>query len=186
MKLAPSGPEQVAFRGRVFEIVNRPMSGNGKTILFENARRSPGVRLIVTHKDKLLLIKEFRYELNAEDFRLPGGKVFDTLPEYLAATDIPSAVQGAAERECVEETGVRIAAPKLFHVSHAGAMVTWDLYYFVAELASEEVPTFGLGENITVLWKTFEEAKELCITGQISEDRTVGVLLRFLLSHKTA
>ena len=37
------------------------------------------------------------------------------------------------------------------------------------------------GEDITVERKTREEVKELCLQGEIREERTVGVLFRFLL-----
>jgi 8-oxo-dGTP pyrophosphatase MutT (NUDIX family) len=63
------------------------------------------VRLIITDGDKILLTKEFRRELNQEDYRLPGGKVFDTLKEYNAyRQNIEPSCLVAAKRECEEET----------------------------------------------------------------------------------
>ncbi|MEI6117757.1 MAG: hypothetical protein WCP92_00380 [bacterium] len=51
-------------------------------MLREIAKRSPGVRLIICDGDKILITNEFRKEVNTDDYRLPGGKVFDTLKEY--------------------------------------------------------------------------------------------------------
>lgn len=47
-------------------------------------RRPPGIRALIVNKEKkqILLSKEFRYELNNWDYRLPGGKVFDSLNDY--------------------------------------------------------------------------------------------------------
>jgi hypothetical protein len=46
------------------------------------------VRIIIQNEEKkILLTKEFRYELDAYDWRLPGGKVVDTLDEYLSILD---------------------------------------------------------------------------------------------------
>lgn len=51
--------------------------------VFEFARRSPGTRLIILNdKHEILITKEYRSELEKFDYRLPGGKVFDTLVEY--------------------------------------------------------------------------------------------------------
>lgn len=50
---------------------------------FEKARRAPGTRLIIpVGEDSILLTKEYRQEVDGYDFRLPGGKVFDSLEEY--------------------------------------------------------------------------------------------------------
>jgi hypothetical protein len=71
---------EVVYRGKMFEIVN----WEGKPgVTFEAAVRAPGVRLIIeTEKDglkALLMTKEVRREATGVDFRLPGGKVFDSL-----------------------------------------------------------------------------------------------------------
>ena len=52
-----------------------------KIIKRKMVRRPPGVRALILNKNdnqKILLSKEFRYELDKWDYRLPGGKVFDT------------------------------------------------------------------------------------------------------------
>ena len=85
MKPTPAGKEKVVFQGKIFEIVNQPMNLGGKIVQFEIARRSPGIRLLIVDKNKILLAKEFRHEQKEWDYRLPGGKVFDTLGEYNTA-----------------------------------------------------------------------------------------------------
>jgi len=58
------------------------MKGGDKEVVFETARRAPGVRLIIVRDGQMLITREFRNELDDYDYRLPGGKVFDTLDEY--------------------------------------------------------------------------------------------------------
>jgi len=63
------------------------------------------VRLIICDGDKILLTKEYRSEVDTVDYRLPGGKVFDTLIEYNKhKSDIENHALIAVQRECEEET----------------------------------------------------------------------------------
>lgn len=180
------GSPATVYRGKIFCVQKQKMEGNGKTIEFELARRSPGVRIIVLHEGLMLITKEFRYDINRFDFRLPGGKVFDTLEEFerASASDISQAAHRAAQRESKEEAGVELTDVQLLCISNAGATIEWDLYYFIARAQSVGKSSVEHGENIEVLWKSFEEVKQMCLNGSISEDRTVGVLLRYLLSQK--
>ncbi len=186
-KLQPSGPEQIVYRGKIFELVQIPMSDGKKSIIFERARRSPGTRLLITKKNKILLIKEFRYELNTIDFRLPGGKVFDTLEEYNLVKrgnkEISKEALKAAKRECEEETGIKPQKIKLLEIAKAGATIEWDLYYFLITEFKEKRQKLGLGEEIEIEWKTIEEVKDLCINNKIAEIQSVGILLKYILKQ---
>ena len=148
---------------------------------FEWVERSPGVRLLIIHNKKILITKEYRAEIKRDDYRLPGGKVFDTLQEYKEAKDVKRNVINAAKRECKEETGLLPIRMKLLCATHAGATIIWDLYYFVVDRFKTGKQHLGDEEDIALEWKTFAQVKKLCLTGKISEDRTVGVLLRFLM-----
>ena len=101
--------------------------------MFERARRPPGVRVIITRDEKILLSREYRREQEKYDYRLPGGKVIDTLSLWRGFTgDIQEEAKNAAIRESREEVGIDIKNPSLFHTSHCGSNIEWDLYYFVA------------------------------------------------------
>src|SRR5690348_11852646 len=73
--------EEIFARGKLFEVVQLPQE-NGAVL--EVDRRAAGVRIIIPNKEdgKILLTREFRRELNNWDWRLPGGKVFDSLEEF--------------------------------------------------------------------------------------------------------
>lgn len=187
--LQKDGPEEIVYKGKIIEVVKQPMKVGDKKLMFEVARRSPGTRLIILKDQKILITKEFRAEINRFDYRLPGGKVFDTLDEYeshLLEDMVPHALE-AAKRECRQEVGLIIKNIKHFATAQAGATVVWDLLYFIVDDFEENKSgqeLDGEGESITSQWKTYDEVKELCKLGLISEDRSVGILFRFFLQSE--
>ncbi len=176
--------EEVVAKGKLFELVQLHQP-DGR--VFEVARRAPGVRLII-HKDgKVLLTKELRRELNSHDYRLPGGKVFDSLDEYEAhrksGDDILNAAVAKAKGEGAEEAGVDIKDLKLFKKSTLGATVEWDLYVFEVTDWQPHADGQNLeeGEQIDAdTWVTFAEAEEMIISGQMQEERIALILLQWL------
>ncbi len=186
-KLKPVGDEQIVYSGTTFEIIKKSFKAGTKSIVLEIARRSPGVRLIIVNNNKILLTKEFRFELDDYDYRLPGGKVFDSLKDYRSMLDkkedILQYATESAKKECLEETGLIVNNIKHFQTTQAGATATWDLFYFIVDDFKEsgEGQNLEIGEVIHPEWKTFEEVKEMCLNNDIKEDRTVGVLLKFFM-----
>lgn len=187
-KLTPASDEKIAYQGRMIEIVNQDMTDGKKTITFELARRAPGIRLILVNKDKktVTLSKEHRYELGGFDYRLPGGKVFDSLDEYNQFLDaksdilIPAKAKALAEAE--EEVGLRLNSVQHYHTSFCGATIQWDLIYFVCNDWEEVDQKLEAGEVISRSTVPIEEAKELALNGGMSEERSALVLLRYLSS----
>ncbi|MGV8162781.1 MAG: NUDIX domain-containing protein [Candidatus Nanoarchaeia archaeon] len=180
--------ETVVYCGKIFEVIQQKRNINGKEVIYELARRSPGIRLIIIKENKMLITKEYRSELNNYDYRLPGGKVFDTLKEYTQALNskenILTYAQEAAKKECIEETGLHPTQINFYETTKAGATVEWDLFYFIVDKFEEGTQELEEGEDIAVSWKSFDEVKKMCLSNLIKEDRTVGVLLKFLDSSK--
>lgn len=113
--------------------------------------------------------------------------MFDCIRDYKRALDgkrdiLIYAVE-AARKECLEETGIIAKSVRHIHTARSGASVFWDMYYFLVDEFDEGKAGQNLedGEIIYSEWKTFGETVEMCMNGEIKEDRTVGVLLRFLL-----
>jgi ADP-ribose pyrophosphatase len=185
-----SSTEKIIARGKLFELVQLPQP-DGRT--FEVARRAPGVRVIIAnHSDNtLLLTREFRRELNDWDFRLPGGKVFDTLDEFEAfrasGKDILPPAKSKAKGESAEEAGIDVKAVQLVKISTLGATVEWDLYIFEATAWAphQAGQKLEVGEQIeSGTWVSFAEAEAKILSGQMQEDRVALVLLQWL--HKRA
>lgn len=178
--------ETIHARGKLFELVHVAQP-DGR--IFEVARRAPGVRLIIadaTHK-KVLLQREFRQELNGYDFRLPGGKVFDSLAEYelfrTGGEDIMSIAAAKAKAEAREEAGIDVSDVRFFKKSTLGATAEWDLLVFEATRWHEHRAGQALeaGEYIdSIGWYDFGEAEAMILRGELQEERIALVLLQWL------
>ncbi len=178
----PIAKEQILYQGKTFEIVKKFWRVGNRTIGREIARRPPGVRVILRQNGKILLIREYRTEHGGWDWRLPGGKVFDTLSEYkkIPQKEILKHALLAAKKELLEETG--LMAKKVRHLcsTKAGATVEWDMHYFEACEFERSKASPECGEIIRPAWKSIGQVKKMCLAGSIREDRTAGVLLRYL------
>ena len=181
--------EKIVFEGKMIEIVHQTFVTNGKEKIHERGRRAPGVRLIIeTPLGESLISKEQRPSIG-EDFRLPGGKVFDSLKEYkdFLATNpteenILAKAKEAAVKEGEEEIGIRGTDIELFGISNCGGSLDWDLYYFVVKdyEVGEQNPEDG--EKIEPIKVSKEKLKELALSGAMQEDRSVAMILKYLHS----
>jgi ADP-ribose pyrophosphatase len=178
---------EIAYRGKMFEIV----TWEGKPgVTFEAAVRAPGVRLIIeTEKDgmkALLMTRELRREAGGYDFRLPGGKVFDSLDELDAhrkeGTDIAPLAEAAAKKEGKQEAGISNGTYTPLEVSKAGASVEWDLHYFKVanmEIGTQELEEHEQGDIETVVLSA-EEIYEKLSRREIKEGRSADMLWSWL------
>lgn len=181
--------EHIIARGKIFELVQTKQP-DGR--IFEVARRAPGVRVIIADKvnKKVLLTKEYRAELNDWDYRLPGGKVYDTLEEFDAARqnghNMALAAEHKAIAESAEEAGVLIGGARLYKKSTLGATVEWDL--FVMEATSwrpdETGQSLEVGEQIQAdEWFAYDNAMQMVLNGKMQEDRVALILLQWLTNQ---
>jgi len=175
--------EKIVFQWKIIKVVHQLVKIEDKEFVFEIAKRSPWVRLIICNRDKILLTKEYRKELKGLDYRLPGGKVFDTLAEYNKnKKNIKKYAPIAAKRECEEEVWLIPQDPILYHISTAWATIERDLYYYIVKKFKRHTKwqQLEVWEYIDVEWKTKKEILSLIKKWAMHEDRSVGVLLRYL------
>lgn len=180
--------EEIVVKGKIFELVHL-VQPDGR--VFEVARRAPGVRVIVhdVSAGKILLTKEFRHELEGWDYRLPGGKVFDTLDEFevfrAGGTEIADAARKKAVEEIQQEAGIEIDELEFYKKSILGATVEWDLYVFISEKwkLNELGQELEQGEKIEAdNWVDYSEARRMILDGSMSEERIGLILLQWLES----
>ena len=183
--------ERISYQGKIIEVVEQDIKVGDKIQTFEMARRSPGTRTIIcSNQNRILLTREYRHEVSGYDYRLPGGKVFDTLQEYnkFLSTNptnearLAVAVIGA-QKELNEEVGLKNANLEFLSLSKCGATVEWDLYYFVTKVDETDLVEQSLehGEDITTDWYTYHQVNEFALSkDKMSEERSVAVLLRYL------
>lgn len=183
-----SRKETIVYQDKMIEVVQQIRQTGNTEKVFEFARRSPGTRLIICSEGKILLTKEYRTETGNWDYRLPGGKVFDTLEEYnrflATGQDMLPQATAAAKKEAREEVGIEVQEIEYLWTSIAGATVVWDLLYFeVSNFTKLPNQSLEAGEQIYSLWFTLEEAKQIALLGEMQEDRSAAVLLRYLHSQ---
>ena len=181
----------IKYQGRISAIVEEQVTlPNGASATFEFAERPPGVRILAFQGDAILLTREWREEIGGTDLRLPGGKVFDRYADFAPWRNDPQGQEQcarlAAVKELAEETTVSAEAGtfKLFAQSECGATVRWRLYYYTVELAArlplpDRVET-DEGELISPEWRSAPSLLEGCLNGEIKEQRSVAVILRWL------
>lgn len=181
----PKEKTTTVFKGRIIEVIQKEIDGR----TFEIARRSPGVRLLFRNGNKLLLTKEYRHELNGYDYRLPGGKVFDSLEEFTEKRgnneNLITYAEAAAKNEARQEVWLLPKSLQLLSISKAWATIERDLYYFLINDFdhNEKGQELEEGENITTEWKTLDEVKRLCLDWSIKEERSVWMLLTYILNQ---
>ena len=177
--------KKIKYEGNTFEIFDLEVERNGtKKFTAEMAHRPPGTRLLIVKDNKVLLTKEYRYEIGEYDFRLPGGKVYESLAEYNKAVEagvgIVEAAKDGAIKEAEEEAGIKVKNIIFLDKSICGMTVIWDLYYFLVKDFTEDVQHLEEDEEIHIEWTDKKKAKEMCLNGEIGEARSALVLLRYL------
>lgn len=176
--------ETIIAQGRLIELINQEVTIDGKTRIFEFARSAPWVRMIIRSLDdhnKILLSREYRSELDRYDYRLPGGKVFDTLAEYHDNMwEMTTYIEQAVIREAHEEVGIDVSSMKYLSVSHCGATILWDLYYY-------EITDYMMWDQHLEEWEIItydyydtEIVQKMCLDGSINEERSAIALLKYL------
>ncbi len=183
----------IVYNSDLFQLVSTVVYSDKdrKIKIFEKAHRPPGVRMLFRKEDKILMTREFRNELKDWDYRLPGGKVFDEFASYSKylnnEVELSKKIKEAVVLESKQEVGLitYVDKMKMLYKSVAGASVIWDLYYF--EICEFQISGSGQeleeGERIDApIWLTFEEVKQMCLSGKVNEDRSVAVLLRYILN----
>ena len=183
--------ESIHAKGKLFELIHIQQP-DGR--VFEVARRAPGVRLIIPNSEgRVLLTREYRSELDSWDYRLPGGKVFDTLDEYQAfresGKDIIVAARAKAIDEAKEEAGQEVNDLTFFKKSTLGATVEWDLYVFEAgnSNAHADGQHLEVGEQVeTDNWFSYEQIEKMVLEAKMQEERIALVLLQWIKKARSA
>ena len=187
-EILPTWYEVILWEWEILELISFEVIIGEKKKMFERARRPPGVRVIIVREWEILLSREYRREQGKYDYRLPWGKVMDSIREMRSFRwDILRLARSAAIKEAREETGVIIENPELIHISHCGANVEWDLYYYLAtefeETDKHERDDEG-ESDMTIAWYSFDEVKAMIMSDEMSEDRSIAVLLKWMMKEE--
>jgi len=177
----PAGDERVRYRGDCVGVVERPMAGADGVETVENARLSPGVRVVVARDDELLLVPDGPQGPGEPTWRPPGGPVFDSLPAFDAVAYGDRAVRDVVDERAPAilraQVGLDPVTSEHLFVLPAGSGVEFDLHYYAV---SRFRPASREGDPSDATWVTREEARRACLDGRVSEGRSALAILRYL------
>jgi len=184
---------KITHQWRIVQVVEYDVSIWDKMKTFEKAMRAPWVRMIIQDKqERILLNREFRYELNCKDRRLPWGKMVDTLGEYneilASGDDMINHVLEAVLREAKEEVGIEVINQQVLTKKVCWTTMEWDLWYVIVDDFTwcEDWRDHEEGEQIEKFgWFNKEEIMKLIGNGEIQEWRTAWMLAEFILGNKS-
>ena len=158
------------FDGKVFDIDrDRVRMPNGRTVTVDVVRHPKSVVLIpVPEPGHVILIRQYRYAVNAFLWELPAGSV-----------DEGESPEEAAKRECHEEIGqVPATIVRLGSMYPTPGYCDEEMVFF--RLSSLEEPTepAALDEDEDIEAQTFElrEARDMVRRGEITDMKTVAGL----------
>jgi 8-oxo-dGTP pyrophosphatase MutT (NUDIX family) len=150
--------------------VTRPDGAPGVYGVVHFANLAAGV-LALDDDDRVLLVGQHRYTLDAYSWEIPEGGV----------PDGESALDGA-RRELLEETGVEASAWRELARLHLSNSVSDELaVLFVATGLSHGDATPDGTEQLAISWLPFAEVLAMTLDGRITDAMTVIAVERYAL-----
>ena len=145
------------FRGHIFDVYQWPQElYDGSEATFEMLKRADTTNVICIDDDRIIIIDD--EQPNRGSFKtFPGGRVD---PE-------DADIQAGAAREVLEEIGYSFANWQLLKVEQPIRKIEWFVYLYVAwGKTAQTAPHHDAGEKITAQAITFDELKEMVMSGE--------------------
>jgi ADP-ribose diphosphatase len=158
------------YDGRVFDVDrDKVRMPNGRTVTVDVVRHSKSVVLIpVPEPGHVILIRQYRYAVNAFLWELPAGSV-----------DKGESPEQAARRECHEEIGkVPATIVRMAAMFPTPGYCDEEMVFFRLSSLEEPTEAANLDEDEDIEARTFElrEAREMIRRGEITDMKTVAGL----------
>jgi ADP-ribose pyrophosphatase len=161
--------EEIVHEGKHFKLIYETVEIEGKIRVWEYVKRKDGTRTIaVDQNGNILLTREYRHELQAEDWRLPGGRLnYESEP-----------LEKAAQREFEEETGFIADNWEYLWSTTPDSTVRYCRHFFLATGLAKGKKEPEEGTNITAHWTPFPQAYEMAMRGDIREEISALAIIR--------
>ena len=158
------------FDGKVFDIDrDRVRMPNGRTVTVDVVRHPKSVVLIpVPEPGHVILIRQYRYAVNAFLWELPAGSV-----------DEGESPEQAARRECHEEIGkVPATIVRMASMFPTPGYCDEQMIFFRLSQLRPPTEAAALDEDEDIEARTFElrEARDMIRRGEITDMKTVAGL----------
>jgi ADP-ribose pyrophosphatase len=160
------------FKGKVFSIDrDRVKMPNGRTVTVDVVRHSRSVVLVpMPEPGKVILVRQYRYAVNAFLWELPAGSV-----------DEGESPEEAARRECHEEIGlVPSTTVRLGAMYPTPGYCDEEMFFFRLSGLEETDEQAQVDEDEDIQTKVFElrDVREMIRRGEIQDMKTlVGLTL---------
>lgn len=156
------------YEGHIFDVrIDKLRSQEGIEVDREVVEHNGGVVILAQPtRDKIILIRQYRYSFDEVIIELPAGRVEKGEDPFLAA-----------KRELTEETGYSASewAP-LTELYSAPGFCTEILYLYQAKNLNFEGKNLDMDEETEVVIMDVEEAWGLALDGTIKDSKTVSGL----------
>jgi len=158
------------YDGKVFDVDrDKVRMPNGRTVTVDVVRHPKSVVLIpVPEPGHVVLIRQYRYAVNAFLWELPAGSV-----------DKGESPEQAARRECHEEIGrVPATIVRMAAMFPTPGYCDEEMVFFRVSGLEEPTEAAALDEDEDIEARTFElrEAREMIRRGEITDMKTVAGL----------
>ncbi len=143
---------------------------DGKPGLYGVVEIRPSVGVVaLNQRDEIVLVGQWRYALNRYSWEIPRGGSLAEEKDMLQA----------AQRELAEEAGVIAANWLPMGKVDVGNGVLDDVQslYLATDLSATNT-NFDPEEDISIVWKPFEEAVTMAMDGTITEVCSIAAILR--------
>jgi len=156
-----------AFEGRVFSVDrDRVRMPNGRTVTLEIVRHSKSVVLVpMPEPGHVVLVRQFRYAVNASLWELPAGSV-----------DEGETPEAAAARECHEEIGqVPATVVRLAALYPTPGYCDEQMVFFRLSGLTDPAEAAALDEDEDIETCTFEvrDVRDMIRRGEIVDMKTI-------------
>lgn len=173
------GPPRVVYQDKYQQIykVEADFGAFSKEYFVRDAAQKAGI--VAVRGDSVLLVRQYRLQINGLSLEIPGGKINDG--------ELPGE---AAVRECLEETGVRCLNPRSLIFYHVGLDTTYSpSHIFISDQVSEEYEPQSIHQQEVsgFEWVLLSHCIEMIFDGGILDNFTiVGLLAHHALATKGA
>ncbi len=156
--LIPDNAESV-YKGQIFDVYQWPqLMFDGTQATFELLKRPDTVQVIAIKDGKLVLVND-EQPGRSPRLHFAGGRVDDKDESW----------EGTAERETLEETGMRFNSWKLIAVFQPIPKIEWFVPWFLAtDFDHQQKQNLDAGEKIEVKLVDFDEVSKMVLSGRES------------------
>ena len=161
------------FKGKILTLRHDDaVLPDGKPCQREFVEHGGGACVLYVKDEKVLLVRQYRYPYAESIYEIPAGKL-DKGEEPIKA----------AIRELEEEGGLIAKELKLLYVMYPSPGYTNEkIYIYQALSAKQATAHLDEGEFLDVEYVPLEKAKEMLLTGEIKDAKTIIALQAYFLS----